>query len=159
MKRCIYILTALAALMLALSSCVKVDHSDEYMLPSEIVAPDVVYNLALYHVYEYDPLNTAGIDIVDELDFFKSFRFRIYNQDNKVCAVEIVSDLPFSPYGFPIPQGKYDAYFNTTSVPYTIRLKDDDRIVATYLAGEYCVKWQLGSEEISYMLNFKKAND
>ena len=159
MKRCTYILAALAAFLFVLSSCVKVDHTDEYMLPTEMVDENAVYNLALYHVYEYDPMNTAGIELVDEFDFFKSYRFRIYHENSKVAAVEIDSEFPFSTYGFPIPAGKHEAYFNTTSVPYTIRLKENDQVVATWLAGEYCIKWQLGCEEISYKLTFKKAND
>lgn len=150
---------ALAVFALMLSSCVDVDHTDEYMQPAETVAPDAIYNLAPFHVYEYDPLNAAGIDLVDELDFFNSYRFRIYHEDNKVAAVEIVSELPFSTYGFPIPEGKHEAYFNTSSVPYSIRLKEDDKVVATWLNGEYCIKWQLGCEEVSYKINFKKSND
>lgn len=161
MKRKLYILATLAALAVAVSSCVKIDHSDEFMAPDSdaMLAPDHVDNLCLYKVLEYDPMNTAGIDIVDELDFFSSYRFKIYYQDLKVCAVEIISELPFSTYGFPIPAGKQEAYYNTTSVPYTIRLKNTDQVVATYLQGQFCISWQLGCEEISYKLYFKRAND
>jgi len=161
MKRNFNILATLAALVVAVSSCDMVDHTDEFMAPDEdaMLAPDRVDELSLYKVLEFDPMNTAGIDIIDELDFFSSYRFKIYYEDFKVCAVEITNDLPFSTYGFPIPEGKQEAYYNTTAVPYAIRLKDTDQVVATYLQGQFCISWQLGCEEISYKLNFKRAND
>ena len=160
MKKYISIALTIAAAIIALSSCVKIDHSDEYVQPKVYVAEDAVYDLALFHVYEYDPMHTAGIDIVDELDFFKSYRFKIYHEDSRVAAVEITHDLPFSTYApLPIPEGKQAAYLNTKSVPYTIRLKSNDQVVATWINGEYVITWQLGCEEISYKLNFKKAQN
>lgn len=149
----------LAASVFALSSCVMVDHSEKYLQPSEYVAGDAVYDLALYHVLEFDPLHTAGVDLVDEMDFFKSYRLKIYHEDSKVVGVEITHELPFSTYaGLPIPEGRQEAYLNTKSVPYTIRLKSNDQVVASWVNGEYSISWQLGCEEVSYKLNFKNAD-
>ena len=160
MKKYITITLAIAATLFAMSSCTKVDHSDSFVQPKVYVAEDAVYDLALYHVYEYDPMHTAGINILDEMDFFESYRFKIYHEDSKVVAVEFNHELPFSTYGsLSIPEGKQAAYLNTSSVPYTIRLKSNDQVVCTWINGEYSITWQLGCEEVSYKVNFKKAND
>lgn len=154
MKRILSIIT-LSALFIALAGCVKVDQSG--MTPDED-RPDGTTTYVLSKVLEKDPSNPNGIDILDEVDFFSSYRLLLTREKGKYVAVEFQQDLPFSTYKFAMPSGKKECYYETEHIPFSLRLKDTDDVVITYYQGNFIVDFQLGCQEISYEFQFKSVD-
>lgn len=155
MKR-IILFIASAVLALSFASCERVAPSDSQLKPDESL-PDRTTTFALSSVLEKDPMNTAGVEVVDKLKFFSTYRMLLTYTDGEISDIEFQQELPFSTYSFDIPTGKQACYYDTSRVPFTIRLKSTDDVVATYSVGEFLVSFNLGCEEVSYEFHFKKV--
>ena len=88
------------------------------------------------------------------MDIFDGYTFSMYRENGKIVAVEIAESMPFEVYAQPF-EGKVAAYFDTERLPYTIRNKETDQVIATYVRGEFYVSFQLGCSEVSYELRFQ----
>jgi len=151
MKRYVWLLTA--AMMMLLNGC-DVDRTTAD--PAYDGNGEITYTIR--EILQYDPVNINGIDLIEEFDFFSTFGFTLHRTDSKFTAVEIVpGDVPFSPYSFDIPSGKNDCYLATDTVPYELRLKDGDKVVAYFKNGEFYIPFQLDCIELSYQYKFKEV--
>lgn len=127
---------------------VYVPFEDSDLGPNETV----VYTLS--SALQIDPVNVGGLDVAKHMDMFDNVTFTIYRENNKVVAVEFVENLPFEVLPAPF-EGKQAAYFDTERIPYAIRLKENDEVVALYTVGEFYMPFQLGCKEVRYELRFK----
>lgn len=165
MKRYITILSAAVALMMA--ACTTIDlsggMSDASKAGEEAAAAAAqvengVSHLTLSRVLQKDPNNTGGLEIQNEFpEYFKDFSFDIYRTNGEITAVSIKENIPFEIYSAGTPDGKVDAYFNNTEMPWTIRQKSNDQVLAIYSVGKFYYPFRLGCQEVSYELYFKNA--
>jgi hypothetical protein len=151
MKRISLILSCLAGLLFA-AACVE-------FYPNENEAKgfdsDYDFTYGLRSVLEVDPGHPAGIDIVDKLDFFATYKMKLYVEDGTICAVEFTNDqMPFDVYPFSLPTGKVAARYDAKSVPPTLKLASGE-VIAQFLRGEFVVPFHLDYDQISYTYYFK----
>lgn len=92
----------------------------------------LVYTLS--SALQIDPMNLAGINLLDHMDIFNGFTFTIYREDGKIVAAELNDNLPFDYISSPF-EGKQACYFDTNSLPQALRLTSNDALIATYNAG------------------------
>lgn len=163
MKHYISLSLALTALLFAgcdLIPSAKINLSGTDSPYIENVGPDAVGHLTLSRVLQKDPNNTAGLEIQNEFpEFFDGFRFDIYRKDGMIQAVEIQENIPFEIYPEGTPSGKVEAYFDNSRMPWTIRQKSNDQILAIYTVGKFYYSFQLGCQEVTYELQFKSATE
>ena len=163
MKHHITLMLAFTALLFAgcdLIPSAKVDLSGTDSAPVETVDPDAVSHLTLSRVLQKDPNNTGGLEIQNEFpEYFEGFSFDIYRKDGKIQAVEIKENMPFEIYPYGTPSGKVEAYFDNSRMPWTIRQKSNDQILAIYSVGKFYYSFRLGCQEVSYELQFKSATE
>lgn len=155
MKRNI-IFSLIAIVLMAASCTYEVKVGDTVIVPFEQsdLDPNETIVYTLNSVLQIDPINASGIDLLKHMDIFDGYTFSIYRENAKVVAVEITENIPFEVYAQPF-EGKVAAYFDTERLPWTIRNKETDQVIATYLKGELYVGFQLGCQEVSYELRFK----
>ncbi|MBR1575443.1 MAG: hypothetical protein IJ654_03225 [Bacteroidales bacterium] len=163
MKHNITLILALSALFLAgcdLIPQAQVDLSGSKTEPAGTVDPNAVSRLTLSRVLQKDPNNSGGLEIQDEFpEYFQGYRFDIYREDGKIRAVEIHTDMPFEIYPEGTPSGKVEAYFDNSRMPWTIRQKSNDQILAIYSVGKFYYPFRLGCQEVSYELQFKSETE
>lgn len=154
MKRFLYILLAVSGLI-ALSAC-----GTESTEMSKDYPSDYDINYALRKVLEKDPVNVNGIDVYPYFDFFKSLRFTIHVREGKMSSIEFSNgDIPFSPFGFDIPSGDAECWFDTENVPNALRLKSTGEAVAYFKGGEFYIPFQLDCKDINYEFTFKEISE
>lgn len=120
---------------------------------------DYDINYGLFHVYQYDEVNINGIDLAQKFDFFETFKLTLHYTDNKISAVTFNNgDVPFSPYSYEIPDGKVDAYLNTSVLPNELRLTESDKLIAYYVNGEFSIPFKLDCPSLDYKYTFKSIN-
>ena len=122
--------------------------------PEDTMAPNETVVYSLNAALQIDPMNLAGINLLDHMNIFDGFTFSIYREDGKIVAAELNHNLPFSFLESPL-EGKQACYFDAESIPQAIRLTSNDALVATYTLGEFYISFQLGCKEVSYELRFK----
>ena len=156
MKRNI-ILVIIAAFALLATSCEQNAPLGDWVhevAPEDTMAPDETVVYSLNAALQIDPMNLAGINLLDHMNIFDGFTFSIYREDGKIVAAELNHNLPFSFLESPL-EGKQACYFDSESKPQAIRLTSNDALVATYTLGEFYMSFQLGCKEVSYELRFK----
>jgi len=157
MKRC-FVLSILAAFIATVSSCVSV--STDWK--ADLHPGDYEINYGLNKVLEIDPVNVSGIDVKPYFEFFDSYRMKLYVTDGSISAVEFnPGEIPFTAYGFDLPTGKTECYFDSTVLPNVLRIKSgatksaNDKVFATLLKGEFYVEFNLDYKDITYRYYFK----
>lgn len=151
MKRYIWLLAA--AMTILLFGC-ETDRTTAD--PAYDENTEITYTIR--EILQFDPININGIDLIDEFDFFSTFGFTLYRTEGKFTSLEIIpGDVPFSAYDFELPAGKVDCYLATDTVPYELRLKDSDNVVAYFKNGEFYVPFQLDCVELSYQYRFREV--
>ena len=156
MKRNI-ILTIMAVFSLIVTSCEQKAPLGDWVHevePENTMAPDETIVYSLNSALQIDPMNLAGINLLDHMDIFDSFTFTLYREGGKIVAAEVNHNLPFSFLESPL-EGKQACYFDAESSPQAIRLTSNDALVATCTLGEIYMAFQLGCKEVSYELRFK----
>ncbi|GEM_PF-960364 len=114
-------------------------------------------NYELRTVLEKDPVNINGIDVYPYFDFFKTLRLNIHITDGKMTSLSFDNgDIPFSAYGFDIPEGEVACEFDTSVSPNVLKIKGADNVVAIFKDGEFYVPFNLDCEEITYEFRFKE---
>ena len=156
MKRNI-ILVILAVFSLIVTSCEQKAPLGDWVHevePEYTMAPDESIVYTLKSALQIDPLNLAGINLLEHMDIFEGFTFTIYREDGKIVAAELNHNVPFSFLESPL-EGKQACYFDAESKPQAIRLTSNDALVAVYTMGEIYMSFQLGCKEVSYEFRFK----
>ena len=115
---------------------------------------DATVTYTLSSALQIDPMNLAGINLLQHMDIFDGFTFSIHREDGKIVACELNHNVPFDFLPTPFT-GKQACYFDSETKPQCIRLSSDNSVVATYLTGEFYMAFQLGCKEVSYELHFK----
>ncbi len=153
MKRYLLVLMAVCG-MLMMSSC-----EEQYHRGDLIEKPgDYDINYTLKTVMEYDPVNINGIDVYKHFDFFSSLTFVLHITDGQITSFEFNNgDVPFSAFGFEVPSGKTDCWFDSESIPNALRIKGSDDAIAYYRNGELYIPFQLDCETINYEFKFKET--
>lgn len=149
MKKYLIILTMLSGLFCC-TGCGE--HTDKMMTdyPSDYT---ITYHLG--HVLQYDPMNIDGIDIVNKLDFFASLKFTVRFENSQIVAASFSNgDVPFSVFGFDVPEGEFDCVLNTEVLPNELRIKGTDHAIAYWKNGEFVVPFQLDSKALRYEYKF-----
>ena len=150
------LLTAAAALLLAVSSCVEVGPSKEHL--SQDIDSDYEFTYGIREFIEYDAKNPGGINLLDHFDFFDTFKMTLYVEGGKFAYVEIDNgDLPCDEFGFTLPVGKTPCYYDEVAVPHVIRLSTGETI-AQFNTGELVLPFTLDSRKISYKMTFQTLN-
>lgn len=151
MKKRVFILTMVSA-MFSLFSC---DNGlTDQMTPDYPKDGDVTYGIR--QVMQYDPMNINGIDVAGKFDFFSTLKLTIHITDSKITAMTYTNgDVPFSPYDFEIPTGRFDCVLDTEVLPNVLRIKGTNNVIAIYKKGEFIVPFQLDSKALSYEYTFK----
>ena len=136
MKRNI-IFSLIAIVLMAASCTYEVKVGDTVIVPFEQsdLDPNETIVYTLNSVLQIDPINASGIDLLKHMDIFDGYTFSIYRENAKVVAVEITENIPFEVYAQPF-EGKVAGYFYTERLPWTIRNKETDQVIATYIKGE-----------------------
>lgn len=163
MKHHITLILALSALVFAgcdLIPSAEIDLSGAEFPSEQAEAPDGVRHMTLSRVLQKDPNNTAGLEIQNEFpEYFEGFKMDIYRTDGLISAVEIKENFPFEIYPEGTPSGKVEAYFDNSRMPWTIRQKSNDQILAIYSVGKFYYSFRLGCQEVSYEFQFKSATE
>ena len=161
MKRHITLILALVAFTFtACDFTNKIELSGGISQPAEEAVTDGVSHLTLSRVLQKDPNNTGGLEIQAEFpEYFRDFSFDIYRTDGKISAVEIKENIPFEIYPAGTPTGKVEAYFDDSRMPWTIRQKSNDQVLAVYTVGKFFYSFNVGCQEVTYELQFKKATE
>jgi len=143
-------------MILSLSGCVKIYGDKEHFIIDKNYNGTFDYTFTLQKVLEKDPVNVNGIDIVDELEGYESLALKVYYVDEKITALEFTEgSVPYTAYGFNLPQGKVDCYFDTKCYPNAVKLKSDNSVIAYYKLGQFFFQFQLDCSEITYEYWFK----
>ncbi len=156
MKRNI-LLTIIAAFALMATSCDQLVPMGDLVHEVEegsAMGDDETITYTLSSALQIDPMNIAGINLLNYMDIFDGFTFSIYREDEKIVACELNHNVPFNFVESPI-EGKQACYFDTESRPQCIRLSSNNAVVAKYYHGEFYMEFQLGCKEVSYELHFK----
>ena len=153
-------MTLVAAGCDIVSPTTKIDLSGGISEKSDEALLDGVNHLTLSRVLQKDPNNTGGLEIQNEFPgFFGDFTFDIYRTDGKISAVEIKESMPFQVYPEGTPSGKVEAYFDNSRMPWTIRQKSNDQVLAIYSVGKFYYTFNIGCQEVSYEFQFKRATE
>lgn len=157
LRTALFVVTFLAAL--ATSSCVQyLSKSDEYYEWDKDYSRDGAYTYDLLKVLQIDPINPDGINIVSKLNFLSTYKMTLFYENGTLVAAQFdKGDCPFSPVRFDIPEGKFEVYFDDSSSPYVMREKATDKILATFIRGQFYMPFQLDSANINYEFWFKAA--
>ena len=156
MKRNI-LLTIIAAFALMATSCNQLVPMGDLVHKVEegsAIGDDETVTYALRSALQIDPMNLAGINLLNHMDIFDGFTFTVYREDERIVACELNHNVPFSFLEAPV-EGKQACYFDSESRPQCIRLSSNNAVVATYLKGEFYMEFQLGCKEVSYEFRFK----
>lgn len=144
----------LAMFAMAATSCYSVKLQD--------LTADPDYNgnrtseFKIYRVLQIDDVNVSGIDIMEYFDFFSTYRLSLTYKDGKISKMSIDNgDIPFSKkYGYVIPGGTVDVYFDNSVNPNCIRRSDNDDILATFNKGVLVLDFKLDCASVSYRYMF-----
>ena len=118
---------------------------------------DITYGLR--QVMQYDEMNINGINVVEKLSFFETFRLTIHYTDSKISAVTLSNgNIPFSPYDFDIPAGKTACYLDTDVLPNELRIAGTNNVVAYFQNGEFSIPFKLDCAALDYKYTFKSVN-
>jgi hypothetical protein len=114
---------------------------------------DLVYGLR--QVMQYDPVNVDGVNLVDKLDFFSTLRFTIHYEGGKVVGATFSNgDVPFSAFGFAVPEGRFECRLDTDVIPNAL-VMSDGKTIAQFTNGEFSMPFQLDHSTVSYKYTFK----
>lgn len=156
MKRIIFFVLSITLAALAISACVEVYGDKEHYVVDKEHNGTFHHTFVLQKVLEKDPVNVNGLDILNELEGYESLSLKVYYVDDKITALEFTEgEVPYTAYGFAIPEGKVDCYFDTNCFPNAVRLKSDDSVIAYYKLGQFFFPYQLDCSDISYEYWFK----
>ena len=110
----------------------------------------------IYKVLQFDDVNVNGIDILPYFDFFNSFSLSLTYKDGEISRMSMSNgDIPFSKkYGFDIPSGEVEVYFDGSVLPNAIRRSDNNEILATFNKGVLVMNFQLDCASVSYRYMF-----
>lgn len=115
---------------------------------------DIEYKLR--QVVQYDPMNINGINISGKLAFFSTVRFTLHYKDGKITSLSYTNgDVPFSPFGFKADSKiEADCELDYSVMPYELRIKGTDKVIAYFQNGEFIMPFQLDCSSISYKYTF-----
>ncbi|MDR2911900.1 MAG: hypothetical protein LBV38_01155 [Alistipes sp.] len=149
MKKVLFL--AAAAMLFTLAGC---NDCSDRMTDDYPANYDVHYGLR--QVVQYDPMNIDGIDVGPKLDFFSTLRFTIHYTDGAISAASFTNgDIPFSPFGFDVPEGRFECEFDDFAIPNELRIAGTDNVIAYFQNGEFSIPFQLDHSSISYKYTFK----
>ena len=115
---------------------------------------DYDFTYGLREFMQFSPKNPMGINLMSYYDFFDTFRLKIYVVKGQISALEITNgDIPCNQFGFALPAGKVDCYYDETAVPHAIRLKTGETI-AVMKGGELEFPFVLDCQDLSYRMRF-----
>lgn len=119
---------------------------------------DYTINYGIRQVMQYDPMNINGIDVAGKFEFFNTLRFVIHVEDNKMVRLSFSNgDVPFSPFGFDLPEGEVECELNTDALPNELRVKGTGKVIAYFQNGEFSIPFRLDSKSLSYKYTFKSV--
>lgn len=152
MKTRIYALLALVAVLA--SSCYSVKLQDLTTDPD--YDGNKTSTFRIFKVLQIDDVNVNGIDILPYFDFFDTFRLTLTYKDGKISKMSMDNgEVPFSKkYGFTIPEGTVDVYFDNTVHPNAIRRVDNGETLATFNKGVLVMNFKLDCATVSYRYMF-----
>ena len=151
MKKNALILTVVTFLLFIVSC----DDENRTLISSDYPS-EYDINYGLLHVYQYDEVNINGIDLAQKFDFFESFKLTLHYSENKISALTFSNgEVPFSPYSYEVPEGKSDAYLNTSVLPNELRLTESEKVIAYYVDGEFSIPFKLDCQLLDYKYTFK----
>ncbi len=115
----------------------------------------------IFKVLQIDDVNVNGIDILPYFDFFDTFSLTLTYEEGKISHLTMSNgDIPFSKkYGFDIPSGEVDVYFDGSVFPNAIRRSDNNEILATFNKGVLVMDFQLDCASVSYRYMFTGVNE
>jgi len=152
MKKCL-MLCALASFIMLVSSCVEVATNWK----ADLHPANYTTEYCLSKVLESDPVNVSGIDVMPHFEFFNDYRMTLYIESGKISAVEFnEGSVPFSAYGFSLPEGKVPCHFDGSVLPNVLRLESGE-VFATLYKGQFQVEFHLDNPEVSYKYFFQAA--
>lgn len=110
----------------------------------------------IFKVLQIDDVNVNGVNILPYFDFFNTFRLSLTYKDGKISRLSMDNgDVPFArKYGFEIPSGTVDVYFDNTVHPNAIRRSDTKEILATFNKGVLVMNFRLDCATVSYRYMF-----
>ena len=107
-------------------------------------------------VLQSDPENVDGVDLYDKFDFFSTLKMILYVTDGDIVAMEFSNgNIPFYPYSFEVPEGKFDCEFDSTVEPNLLKIKGTDNVVARIDNGQIVVDFKLDCEKLNYRYTFR----
>lgn len=115
---------------------------------------DIEYKLR--QVIQYDPMNINGINIVGKVGFFNTVRFTLHYNNGTITKLSFNNgNVPFSPFGFETSaQMEADCELDYNVMPYELRIKGTDKVIAYFQNGEFSMPFQLDCNSISYKYTF-----
>lgn len=115
---------------------------------------DIEYKLR--QVMQYDPMNINGINVVSKLEFFSSVRFTLHYNNGEITSLSYNNgSVPFSPFGFEADsQIEADCELDYNVMPYELRIKGTDKVIAYFQNGEFTMPFKLDCSSISYKYTF-----
>lgn len=141
-----------AAVMFFASACEDVSDKMSSDYPS-----DYTIEYGIRQVMQYDPMNINGIDVGSKFDFFQTLRFTIHVKDSKMSSLSFSNgDVPFSPFGFDVPEGAVECELDTEVLPNELRIKGTGHVIAYFQSGEFSIPFQLDCKSLSYKYTFKE---
>ncbi len=155
MKRIDILKAGLLCLLAAfVTSCYSIHLQD--LTPDEKYEANKTSTFRIFQVLQFDDVNVNGINIQPYFDFFDTFRLTITYEKGKISRLAMNNgDVPFSrKYGFEIPAGEVDVYFDNSVFPNAIRRVDDDEILATFNKGVLVMNFQLDCASVNYRYMF-----
>ncbi len=147
----ILLMAAAASMLFAAAGCGELSDKMTETYPTDY---DVTYGLR--QVLQYDPMNIDGINVGPKFDFFETLRFTIHYTGGRITAASFTNGgVPFSPFGFNVPDGRFEVDFDTDVSPNELRVKGSANVLAYFLNGEFSVPFRLDHSTISYKYTFK----
>jgi hypothetical protein len=144
-------MAAAASMLFGAAGCYETSDKMTDNYPADY---DVTYGLR--QVVQYDPMNIDGINVGPKFDFFNTLRFTIHYTDGRITAAGFTNGgVPFSPFGFNVPDGRFEVDFDTDASPNELRIKGTDNVLAYFMNGEFSVPFRLDHSTISYKYTFK----
>lgn len=153
-------LVLLSALFVMASCDITILTPDVQVAPNEQslrdngMDTDYEFTYGLREFMQYSPKNPKGTNLIPYFDFFGGFALKIYVEEGKIAHLEITNgDIPCNQFGFTLPAGKVDCFYDETAVPHALKLSTGETI-AVFQDGEFVFPFVLDCEDLSYKMTF-----
>ena len=143
-----------------LTSCMEIPLQDLTMDPD--ADGNKTSTFKIYKVLEIDDVNVNGINIMPDFeDWFSTYRINLGYKDGKISTFQIDNgSIPFTDkYGYTLPEGVVDVYFDNSVQPNAVKRKDNGDILATFYKGIMVLNFTLDCKSVSYRYMFTGVNE